>query len=48
MPRDVALEQPDAEARWLAGEDVMTDVGVDTSPVPTFRSLIDRLAASAA
>ena len=44
----VALEQPDAEARWLAGEDVMTDVGVDTSPVPTFRSLIDRLAAGAA
>jgi hypothetical protein len=40
-----ALEADDAEARWLAGEDIFSSVTAREEPGPELAALIDRLAA---
>ena len=44
----LALERPDAEARWLAGEDVFAEVPRDSTAADTPRTLVEALAAAAA
>jgi hypothetical protein len=42
------LETPDAEARWLAGEDILRGLAQDVPLAPEIEAEIERLAALAA